>query len=216
MAPSTQRDMLVWIQGPARDCVFDAAMAVSHALGSTASSALEISGFVYHDSRDLTGFIDGSANPEGDEIQENALVPDGQPGSGGAHMLTQKWVHDLDAFKALPVADQERVIGRTKEDSIELEGDAMPATSHVSRTDVKVDGESQRLYRRSFPYGSVTENGLYFLAFACDPARFDIQLRRMFGVSGDGLRDGLIDFSSAVSGSYWFAPSVDDLDAITD
>lgn len=214
-APSTQRDVLVWMQGPSRDVMFDGAMSVQHAIGSVASCGLESSGFIYHDSRDLTGFIDGSANPTGDLIQETALVPEGMTGAGGSYMLTQKWIHNLDAFNALPVGDQEGVIGRTKEDSIELEGDAMPANSHVSRTDVKVDGNPQRLYRRSFPYGSIREHGLYFLSFACDPGRFDIQLRRMFGVSGDGLSDSLIEFSTAVSGSYWFAPSREDLDAIT-
>ncbi len=214
-APSTQRDLLLWIQGPAPDVVFDQAKAVTDALAPVASCVLEVPGFIYHDSRDLIGFIDGTANPTGDLIAETALVPEGQPGAGGGHMLTQKWVHDLDSFNALPVADQERVIGRTKKDSIELEGDAMPADSHVSRTDVKVDGDPQRLYRRSFPYGTVSEHGLYFLSFACDPARFDIQLRRMFGVSGDGVRDRLIDFSKVISGSYWFAPSLEDLDLIT-
>jgi len=107
-------------------------------------------------------------------------------GAGGAHMLTRKWVHDLDAFNALAVGDQERVIGRTKKDSIELEGDAMPATSHVSRTDVKVDGIPQRLYRRSFPYGSVSQQGLYFLAFCKIWALSRI---RMAAATGSGGAD---------------------------
>ncbi len=214
-APATQGDILIWIQGGARDAVFDVAVQVDRAFGQAVSCALEVSGFIYHDSRDLTGFIDGTANPTGDLIAETALVHQGGKGAGGAYMLTQKWVHNLPAFNALPVQDQERVIGRTKEDSIELEGEAMPATSHVSRTDAKIDGQPLRLYRRSFPYGTVAESGLYFLAFVCDPMRFDVQLRRMFGVSEDGLRDSLIDYSTAVSGSYWFAPSLDDLEAIT-
>jgi putative iron-dependent peroxidase len=120
-------------------------------------------------------------------------------------------VHDLDAFNAMPQAEQEQVIGRTKPDSIELEGDAMPASSHVSRTDVSEDGVALKIYRRSAPFGSVGRHGLYFLAFSCDPHRFDVQLRRMFGVSGDGEHDRLIEFSEPVSGSYWFAPSIEDL-----
>jgi putative iron-dependent peroxidase len=116
-------------------------------------------------------------------------------------------VHDSDAFLALPEPEQERVIGRTKPDSIELEGDAMPPDSHVSRTDVSVDGVPQKIYRRSVPFGSVGEHGLYFLAFACDLRRFEIQLRRMFGVADDGEHDRLIEFSKPTTGSYWFAPS---------
>ncbi len=71
-------------------------------------------------------------------------------------MLTQRWVHDLDAFGDLTVADQERVIDRTKPESIELDGDAMPPHSLVSRTDVS----SAKIYRRSAPFGSVAEHGL--------------------------------------------------------
>ncbi len=126
-------------------------------------------------------------------------------------MLSQKGVHDLEAFGALPVAEQERAIGRIKADSIELVGAAMPTDSHVSRTDVKVDGVAQKIYRRSTPFGGVAEHGLYFLAFARELARFEVQLRRMFGVSEDGLHDRLMAFFRPITGSYWFAPSEDAL-----
>ncbi|MBU0539533.1 MAG: Dyp-type peroxidase, partial [Gammaproteobacteria bacterium] len=111
-------------------------------------------------------------------------------------------------------AEQEAVIGRTKPDSIELEDDVMPENSHVSRSDVKINGVSQKLYRRSVPYGGVLEHGLYFLAFSCDIRRFDNILQSMFGVSGDGIHDHLTDFSTPVSGNYWFAPSVAELSAV--
>jgi putative iron-dependent peroxidase len=41
-----------------------------------AELALEQPGFVYRDSRDLTGFIDGTENPPVEEGPEVALVPD--------------------------------------------------------------------------------------------------------------------------------------------
>ena len=211
LAPATQRDLLFWVQGAGRDDVLDRAMALHRALGTAARLELDLTGFTYHDSRDLTGFIDGTANPKDAERYDVALVPQGRPGAGGAFVLSQKWVHDLEAFGALPVAEQERVIGRTKTDSIELEGAAMPADSHVSRTDVKVDGVAQKIYRRSTPFGGAAEHGLYFLAFAQELARFDVQLRRMFGVSEDGLPDRLMAFSRPITGSYWFAPSEDAL-----
>lgn len=213
-APATQRDLLVWLQGPSRDVVFDAAKAADTPLSGAFRRALEVSGFVYHDSRDLTGFVDGSANPEGDLRVETALVPEGMPGSGGSFMITQKWIHHLSPFEALPVAEQERVIGRTKPDSVEFEGDAMPEDAHVARADVDVEGTPQRLFRRSFPYGTLGEHGLYFVAFSADPDRFDLILRRMYGVTPDGTVDRLLDFSTPHSGSYWFAPSVPDLAAL--
>jgi len=153
-APALQNDLLLWMQGPSPDVLLDLAIAASKALTSVMRLAIEVPGFVYHDSRDLTGFIDGSANPTGDLMRETALTANGQ-----AHVLSQKWVHDLAGFNALDVAEQERVIGRTKQDSIELEGDAMPENSHVARTDVAVDGETQRIYRRSFPFGTLASPG---------------------------------------------------------
>ena len=86
----------------------------------------------------------------------------------------------------------------------------MPPESHVSRTDVS----SAKIYRRSAPFGSVAENGLYFLAFACDIGRFDLLLRRMYGVADGAIRDRLTDYSRPVTGSYWFAPSDDDLGSV--
>lgn len=215
VAPATQRDILVWAHGGNLDDMFDAVRGIARALAPVAAMTLDLRGFTYRDSRDLTGFIDGTANPKGGDRRDVALIADG-PGAGGAYVVSQQWIHDLDRFGALDVADQERVIGRTKPDSIELQGDAMPPDSHVSRTDAKVDGVAQKLYRRSFPYGSVAEHGLYFLAFACDLERFDVLLRRMYGVWHDGLSDRLTDFSRAVTGSYWFAPSLDSLGAALD
>ena len=210
--PSTQRDLFFWIHSKNHDDNLDCVLQVQQALAGVAKLQLELPGFTYHDSRDLTGFVDGSANPKEEARQLAALIPSGQLGEGGSYVLTQKWLHDLAAFNDLSQDQQEKIIGRTKPDSIELEGDAMPADSHVSRTDVKVDGRAMKIYRRSAPYGSATEQGLYFLSFACEIKRFSIQLERMFGTTDDGLHDRLIEYSTPLTSSYWFAPSQQDLD----
>lgn len=209
--PATQRDLFFWIHGNDLDDVFDHALDIQHIMAPVTSLKLDERGFTYHDSRDLTGFIDGTANPEDEKARLAAVVPDGEAGAGGSFVLSQKWVHDLDKFNALPIPEQEAVIGRTKPDSIELEGDAMSDDSHVSRTDVSEDGVALKIYRRSAPFGSVSEKGLYFLAFSCAVRRFDVQLHRMFGVSDDGLHDRIIEFSEPVTSSYWFAPSQESL-----
>lgn len=214
-APATQRDILVWIHGDGRDQVLDAVLAVDSVLNAEATRELDVPGFVYHDSRDLTGFVDGSANPKDDAgKREAALVPEGEPGAGGAIVYSSKWVHNLPKFHALDEGDQERVIGRTKPDSIELEGDAQPEDSHVSRTDLKIDGVAQKMYRRSFPYGTASEHGLYFIAFCCEQARFDNVLASMWDLNGDGITDHLLSFSTPQTGSYWFAPSEETLKAV--
>jgi len=213
-APATQGDIWLWLHGPNHDGVFDAAMAAQQRLGPVARLTLDQPGFTYRDSRDLTGFVDGTANPKGGDALAAALVPGGTPGAGGAFVLTQRWVHDLAAFRALSQDEQEKVIGRTKPDSVELTGGAMPPDSHVSRTEIEENGVELELYRRSFPYGGAAEHGLYFLAFACDISRIQVRLERMFGVTEDGLHDRLIEFSKPVSGAYWLAPDLETLTAV--
>lgn len=214
VAPATQQSILVWLHGDNHSANFDAAMELSAALAAVATLNLEKIGFVYKDSRDLSGFIDGTENPKGRGQQLVALIPEGEAGAGGSYVMSQQWVHNLASFHALSQREQEDVIGRTKPDSIELDDARMPENSHVSRSDVKINGEAQKLYRRSVPYGGVLEHGLYFLAFSCDIQRFDHILASMFGVSGDGVHDHLTDFSTPVSGSYWFAPSAAELSVL--
>ena len=211
--PSTQRDILIWLHGNELDNVFDQALNIQRIMFEAGTLELDERGFTYHDSRDLIGFVDGSANPQDEEATAAALIPTGSEGEGGSFVLTQKWVHDLEAFLKLPVPEQEAIIGRTKPGSIELEGDAMPNNSHVSRTDLSENGEAMKIYRRSSPFGSVSEKGLYFLAFSCAIRRFEIQLHHMFGVTDDGIHDRLIEYSKPVTSAYWFAPSKDTLAA---
>ena len=205
--PATDYDLFFWVHSVDQGDVWDASSQIDELIRDFADERAVNTGFTYHDSRDLTGFVDGSANPKEEKRFAAALIPEGQAGEAGSFVLTQKWQHKLAKFNSLSQNQQEKVIGRTKPDSIELEGDAMPPTSHVSRTDVKLDGVAQKIYRRSAPYSSDGEHGLYFLSFACEQSRFDIQLQRMMGMTGDGHYDHLMHYSSALSSAYYFAPS---------
>jgi putative iron-dependent peroxidase len=211
-APATQHDIWVWSHGTGEDVELDVARAVATTLAPVATLAAEQPCFVYLDSRDLTGFIDGTENPPVEAAHEVAIVPDDARGAGGSFVLAQKWVHDLGAFHAQSLEQQQFTIGRTKPDSVEL--DDKPETAHIARVVIEEDGEELEIYRRSTPYGRVGELGLYFLAFSADPSRFTKMLARMFGTSGDGLHDHLTDFTHPVSGAFYFAPSLDALDGI--
>jgi putative iron-dependent peroxidase len=211
-APATQHDLWVWLHGTGDDVELDLARAVVAALAPVAVLAAEQPCFVYRDSRDLTGFVDGTQNPPVEDAVDVALVPDGHRGAGGAFVLAQQWVHDLGAFHAQSLDAQEATIGRTKADSVEL--DDKPPTAHIARVVIEEDGEELEIYRRSTPYGRVGELGLFFVAFSADPSRFTKMLARMFGTSGDGLHDHLTDFSRPVSGAYYFAPSLDAFDTL--
>jgi putative iron-dependent peroxidase len=205
--PATQHDLWLWINGSSQDVVFEHARAAARTIETVAELASEQAAFVHRNSQDLTGFIDGTANPTLLEAPEAALVPDGAAGAGGSHVMSIRWVHDLAAFDALPVAEQERVIGRTKADSRELADDVKPLDAHIARAEISdAAGNELPIYRRSVPYGTVAEHGLQFVAFAADRTRFDMMLGRMFGAAGDGIHDRLIEFSRAVSGAYYYAP----------
>jgi putative iron-dependent peroxidase len=214
-APATQHDIWIWLHGTGHDIVLDAARFIGAALAPVARLALEQPCFVYHDSRDTTGFIDGTANPPVAEAHPVAVIPDGDVGAGGSFVIAIRWVHDLAAFHALPQSEQEAVFGRTKPDSVEMADDVKPATAHIARVEVDDEkGEELAIFRRSVPFGTIVEIGLYFLAFSAELSRFDIMLARMFGTSGDGLSDRLMSFTTPVTGSFFFAPSVEVLAAI--
>ena len=198
-AVATQEDVFFWIHGDRHDLNFEVALAARRAFDPIGLLARETPSWVYRDSRDLTGFVDGTGNPTADARFTAALTED-----GGSFVLAQRWVHDLSRFAALPVGDQERVFGRTKADSVELTGDAMPKDSHVSRTDLP----GTKIWRRSAPVGGARDPGLFFLAFGADVARFLTLLRSMFGLTGDGLHDRMLRFTRPITGSFYYAPPV--------
>jgi len=213
-APATPHDAWLWISGSAPDNVWDHARAVARAVDDVAELAAEQVGFAYHDGRDITGFVDGTANPPVRLAPDVALVPEGMPGAGGSHVIVMRWVHDLDAFHRLSEREQEDVFGRTKRDSVELSNTEKPPTAHIARVVIEEDGEELEIYRRSTPFGTIEERGLYFVAFSADQSRYDKMLRRMYGLSGDGLHDHLVDFTTPVSAGYYFAPSLNCLHAM--
>ncbi|MDF1630218.1 MAG: Dyp-type peroxidase [Alcanivoracaceae bacterium] len=207
VVPATQADLFVWLQADHRSHLFDLAMSFRQHLDPVFTLQLEQDGFVYHDMRDLTGFVDGIGNPEGEAALRAALLPEGQAGAGGSFVFAQLWRHDLASFNQLSVAEQENVFGRTKVDAVEFDDERMPQDAHVGRTDTDHDGVPQKIWRRSVPWGASSQHGLYFLAFSCEVERFDYLLRRMYGIAEDGVRDQLTHYSAPQTGSYWYAPT---------
>jgi putative iron-dependent peroxidase len=203
--PGTQHDALVWLSGSAHDVIFDMARSVLRDLGAQASLAEETSSWSYRHDRDLTGFIDGSENPTLLDAPFAALLPEGVPGSAGTVLLLQKWKHKVAEWEALSIEQQERIMGRTKLDSIELEN--KPSDSHVARTD---QDEFGNIFRRNMPYGSVEDHGTMFVGFSADQKRLSRMLDSMAGLI-TGTRDALTRFTQPLTGSYYFVPSVESL-----
>lgn len=211
-AKGTQEELLLWLNHAQKDKIWKAQYDARMQLEGHMKVARETPTFIYGDSLDMTGFTDGTGNPEPERDTEVATVPDGKPGAGGAHIIAQRWVHDLVSFNDISVADQEAVFGRTKEGSVRL--DDQPAGSHLSHVELREGktadaskGKRNEITRRSTPYafhdGTV---GLYFIGFCKDQAPLRERMQAMYGQNGE-VRDSLTDFSNPASGSFYFAPS---------
>lgn len=199
--PATQHDAVLWFSGVSLDVVFDEARTTLRALERVASVADEVVGWPYRQDRDLTGFVDGTKNPTLPEAPRAAIIPEGRAGAGGSILLLQKWHHDVDRWERLSTAAQERAIGRTKPDSVELR--PSPRDSHVHRTDQDRFGD---IFRRNVAYGTVTDHGTLFVGFCASQRPLARMLESMAGIP-DGVRDAITYFTDARSGAYYFVPS---------
>ncbi len=203
--PATPHDLWVWLSAGERSILFDRTTELRDALAGIATVATELAGWHYKQSRDLTGFIDGSENPPLIEAPTAACVASGRPGAGASILLFQQWRHEK-SWQNLSEHDQELVIGRTKFDSVELADDVKPASSHVARTVVDVDGNELDIFRHNVSYGCTGDHGTLFVGFSQDQWRQVEMLRRMAGV--DGTRDALTRFTTPLSGAIYVIPSV--------
>ncbi len=210
VAPSTGGDIFLQITSRRHDLNLDLAMGLARQLRSLATVADEVHGFRYRDSRDLTGFIDGTENPKGKARAVAAqIAEEDRSFAGGSYVVVQRYVHDLERWRKLDDQEQEQIIGRTKRNSVELPRRKKPETAHISRVVIERDGRELQILRQSYPWGTVREAGLYFVAYTKSLDVFDLMLARMMGVTGDGLHDRLMEFSRAVTGATFFVPSLE-------
>ena len=207
--PADQHDLWVWLHSSGPDGVFDLARHADAALRGLATVATEQPSFTYQDSRDLTGFEDGTENPPVDEAIDLVAVPEGRPGAGSSVVLLQRWAHDLEAFEALDDDAKDQVIGRRLTTGDELDASVRSPRAHISRVVLTGgDGGELEVFRRSTTYGGVLEHGLEFLAFSPDVDRLTAMLHRMVGTD-DGLRDHLTDISRCTASAWYVAPPVE-------
>ncbi len=110
---STPGDLLFHLRARRMDLCFEMAAQIMRRLDGKVEVADEVHGFKYFDERDLLGFVDGTENPTGRSAYAAALIGAEDPDfTGGSYVIVQKYLHDMAAWNALPVEEQERVIGR--------------------------------------------------------------------------------------------------------
>ncbi|WP_186310649.1 Dyp-type peroxidase [Paraburkholderia sp. BCC1886] len=218
-AKATPGDILLHIRADQMDLCFELATHLMKRLGSTVTAVDEVHGFRYFDQRSMVGFVDGTENPSGREAVLFTVIGEEDPEfSGGSYALIQKYLHDMTGWNKLPVEMQERIIGRTKLDNIELDESVKPSSSHSSLTTLEENGEEIKILRDNMPFGrpGSGEFGTFFIGYARSPAPIEQMLENMFVGRPPGNYDRLLDFSRAVTGGLFFVPSEAMLEDLAD
>ncbi|MFQ1752377.1 Dyp-type peroxidase [Aeromonas veronii] len=204
-APNTPFDLFIQLRADRVDVLHHAGHRVMALLAGLVELAEEVRGFRNLDFRDLTGFVDGTENPQDEHRAEVALLAEGEF-AGGSYIHVQRWVHAMSDWEKLAQKEQEDIIGRTKPDNIEYESAAKPLTAHIKRVNLKTPkGESMEILRQSMPWGTMTEQGLYFISCCRTPQHFNAMLASMYKGEGSHF-DHLLRFTKAVTGAAFFAP----------
>ncbi|WP_028456133.1 Dyp-type peroxidase [Chitinilyticum litopenaei] len=215
-APVTIADLFLHLRAERADVLHDFASNFLDDVKDWLEPVEVTAAFRRREGRDLTGFVDGTENPELAERAGVALVGDADPAwAGGSYVHIQRYVHRMEAWNKLPVLQQEAIIGRTKASDEELPDDDRPRTAHISRVVIEEHGAELELLRQSLPYGVPGgDRGLYFVSYCRTPRHFEKMLARMVAPTDDGRVDHLLNFSRAVTGGAFFVPSIERLQAL--
>lgn len=209
-AVATPGDLLFHIRAMRMDLCFEMAAQIMARLGDSVTAVDEVHGFKYFDERDLLGFVDGTENPVDQDAIDAAIVGEEDGAfAGGSYVIVQKYLHDLKAWEAIPVEQQERIIGRRKLSDVELDDAAKPSYAHNVLTVIEENGEELDILRDNMPFGDVGkgEFGTYFIGYSRSPERIEKMLVNMFVGKPPGNYDRLLDVSKAVTGTLFFVPS---------
>jgi putative iron-dependent peroxidase len=218
-AVATPGDLLFHIRSKRMDLCFELATQIMTRLGDAVSPFDEVHGFRYFDDRDLIGFVDGTENPTDQAAIDAAYVgPEDAAFAGGSYVIVQKYLHDLAGWDALSTEAQERIIGRTKLADIELDDAVKPTSAHNALTTIVEGGKEIKILRDNMPFGSAArgEFGTYFIGYARSPRVTEQMLENMFIGRPPGNYDRLLDFSRAITGNLFFAPSATFLENVGD
>jgi porphyrinogen peroxidase len=210
-APSTPGDLLFHLRAHRLDMCFELAQLLVTRLRPHATVVDEVHGFRFFDERDLLGFVDGTESPQGAKAVHAAIVGDEDSHfTGGSYAVAQKYLHDMAAWNALTVEAQEQAIGRSKVENIEQPDEQKASNAHlVLNTLVDDDGTQLQIVRDNMPFGRVGDGklGTYFISYAARVSTTEKMLENMFIGRPTGNHDRLLDFSRAVTGGLFFAPS---------
>ena len=219
IAPVNNIDLYIEIRSDRQDTNHIVSTKVCDLLGSSVELVEQVQSFRFLDGRDLTGFVDGSNNPQGHHRRKVALLNNelDKDFSGGSYLHIQRYLHNLVLWNTIDQQKQEDIYGRSKIDNVEYSNEKKLQTAHTKRIDIKDEhGNSIEILRQSMPYGDMRTQGLFFVSYCNTPKPFEVLLKSMIYGDGQGNFDHLLKYTQAETGAAFFAPSLNFLAALSD
>lgn len=202
--PSTPCALWCWLRGDDRGEIFHQSRLLESLLSPTFKLDDCIDSFTFDGNRDLSGYEDGTENPQGKEAIKTAIVQNQGNGlDGSSFVAVQKWLHDFDTFDAMDTQTQDDTIGRHVSNNEEF--DDAPESAHVKRSAQENFDPEAFMVRRSMPWVEGMSGGLNFVAFGQNFEAFEAIMLRMSG-NEDGIPDALFNFTRPLTGSYFWCP----------
>lgn len=196
--PAAPAALWIWLREDERGALVHQQLRIAAVLAPAFELLHQVSAFRYAEGRDLSGYEDGTENPQDDEALAVAVTE-----AGGSFVAVQQWQHDFAALAAMAQPAKDHAIGRRLSDNEEL--DDAPESAHVKRTAQEDFEPPAFMLRRSMPWSEGMQGGLYFVAFARSYQAFEAQLCRMSGAE-DGITDALFRFSQPLNTAYFWCP----------
>lgn len=168
--------------------------------------------------RNLLGFHDGIVQPRGARELADGVWR-AEPHGRSTLLVVRRILLDVAAFKSLPVAHQEAIVGRRRARGAPLSGGAIdapldlaaktasgeyliPPGAHVRRAHPLATGRPLML-RRGYSFRDVDGSGLLFLAFQRSLEQF---VQTQYRLDGGDMLNRYSQVTA--SGAFWIPPGV--------
>lgn len=214
-APATKADLFFHVRANSQAVVYAVIDQLMTYLQPVTTTVDETHGFHNFEGRAAVEFIDGTENPVNDEAVKWGVIGDEDPEFvNGSYAFAQKFNHRMGAWKNLPTETQEKIIGRHKYSDLELDESEKDPRAHNIVAQDKRGGETHNIVRMNVPFWRPGKEGregagTYFIGYA---RYWDVT--RQMEENMFTKNDRLLDYSTAVTGTLFFIPSLDTLDKI--
>lgn len=203
MSDSAGCDLAIWLKNEDKGKLFHQAVKLKTILAGTFELNNVVSAYAYRKNFDLSDFEDGIENPAGDEALPVAIADD-----GSSFWVLQQWLHDFVWLNNNSQASKETCIGRSMDDSHQL--DNLPDSAHIKKSAKENFTPEAELLRKSMPWSDDELNGgLMFSAFGHSFRAFNLQMTSMLGTE-DNVVDGVFKFSKILNTNYLWCPPIID------